>query len=280
MTWTVFLDYDGTLASEEGLAPNNREAILAARAAGAQVFIATGRPRCMMPEGTVEIVDGFIGSAGAYIEMDGVVHLDSGLAPETALRLLHQLENDGALWDFEAAQATYATPRCFALMQQLHESDHGMAFDLGEVLATMRVLDMENLSVETMPSVANAMVWRSDVSVFDTLTGTAGVPGYAEELEAVPSSVPGMGTVGGEFYARGVSKGSAVHWALHHLDLDVAHSVAVGDSYNDLPMLREVAYPIAVDGAPAEVLELARWTVPGPEAGGGVAEALQHVGIL
>ncbi len=50
--------------------------------------------------------------------------------------------------------------------------------------------------------------------------------------------------------------------------VDVGECVAIGDSHNDLPMLRAAGLAIAMEGAPPEVLEAADHVVPSVESDG------------
>ena len=58
------------------------------------------------------------------------------------------------------------------------------------------------------------------------------------------------------------NKGAAAARAAAMAGVDLDNSVAIGDSYNDLPMLRACGLAIAMDGAPREVLSAAQHVVP------------------
>lgn len=273
MTSSVFLDYDGTLAGAGGISPANREAIAAARAAGVRVFIATGRPRCMMPGDSLDIVDGFVGSAGAYIEIDGEVLADEGIPRGTALRLARQLEADGAVWSYDAADAVYTTPRSAERLRAWHASDHGLDFDVADILRNLHEVDMLGAAEDELPAVTKAVVWMSEVSVFDT------VQDHADVLGALPASVPGMAGQGGELFLRRITKATGMRRVLNHLGLAPELSIAVGDSHNDIAMLHAAGRSFAVRGAPEEVRAAAEAEV-GPPSAGGVGEALRLAGVL
>ena len=273
MKTSVFLDYDGTLAGAGGISAANREAIAEARRRGALVFIATGRPKCMMPGDSLDIVDGFVGSAGAYVEIDGEVLVDEGIPADTAHHLAQRLEADGAVWSYDSAEAIWASPRSAQQLRAWHDSDHGLDFDVADILRHLREVDLLGAPAETLPVVTKAVVWMSDVSVFKT------VEAYTDVLDALPASVPGMDGMGGELYLRHLSKATGMHRVLEHLGLDVAASIAVGDSHNDIPLLREAGRAFAVRGAPQVLRDLAEADVA-PPADGGVGEALRLAGVL
>ncbi len=74
--------------------------------------------------------------------------------------------------------------------------------------------------------------------------------------------------------AQGVDKGAGVRRLLKILDMDPAHVMAIGDNDNDIPMFREVGFPVAMGHAAAHVKAAAKWIAPDIHHDG-VAVALQ-----
>jgi Cof subfamily protein (haloacid dehalogenase superfamily) len=74
----------------------------------------------------------------------------------------------------------------------------------------------------------------------------------------------------------GVSKGSALLWVCRRLGIDPAAVVAFGDGANDIELLEEAGYGVAIDTADAALLAHACATVPPPERDG-VAAFLEAV---
>jgi hypothetical protein len=66
----------------------------------------------------------------------------------------------------------------------------------------------------------------------------------------------------------GVSKGSALEWVCDRVSIDPAHVVAFGDGANDIELLRDAGFGVAIEGADQILLEEADATVPGPEHDG------------
>lgn len=71
----------------------------------------------------------------------------------------------------------------------------------------------------------------------------------------------------------GANKGSALKKAAEILGIPCSEIAAFGDSLNDLPMLRESGYPVAVGNAEKEVKEIAKYIAKKPD-GEGLLEAL------
>jgi Cof subfamily protein (haloacid dehalogenase superfamily) len=72
-----------------------------------------------------------------------------------------------------------------------------------------------------------------------------------------------------------VDKGDALRFVANHLSIDMKDVVAIGDSWNDAPLLRAAGMGIAMGSAPKELLDLAHGVV-GDVAADGVAEAIDR----
>jgi hypothetical protein len=79
-----------------------------------------------------------------------------------------------------------------------------------------------------------------------------------------------------EFLAPGVSKGLGVRWLARRLNVPLAQCLAVGDQYNDLEMISEVGYGVAMPSAPAAVRAAARFVAP-PVAEEGAAQMIERL---
>lgn len=72
-----------------------------------------------------------------------------------------------------------------------------------------------------------------------------------------------------------VDKGEALKFVANHLGIDLADVLAVGDSWNDAPLLRAAGFGVAMGSAPAELREVAGAMVA-DVANDGVAEAIER----
>ena len=66
----------------------------------------------------------------------------------------------------------------------------------------------------------------------------------------------------------GVSKGSALEWVCDRISIEPTHVVSFGDGANDIELLRDAGFGVAVEGADQILLDEADATVPGPEHDG------------
>jgi Cof subfamily protein (haloacid dehalogenase superfamily) len=66
----------------------------------------------------------------------------------------------------------------------------------------------------------------------------------------------------------GVSKGSALEWVCDRISIEPAHVVSFGDGANDVELLRDAGFGVAIEGADQILLHEADATVRGPEHDG------------
>ena len=81
-------------------------------------------------------------------------------------------------------------------------------------------------------------------------------------MSVILASLPYNGLWAVDFTRSGVDKGSGVARMGAMLGVDPANIACVGDSYNDLPMMKVCGLPIAMGGSPPELQELASHVAP------------------
>ncbi|WP_233858460.1 Cof-type HAD-IIB family hydrolase [Paraburkholderia sp. HD33-4] len=79
-----------------------------------------------------------------------------------------------------------------------------------------------------------------------------------------------------EINALGVSKGTALRALQAQLGVSPEETVAIGDSYNDVPMFEAAGYAIAMGNGVDAVKGIANWVTTTNDEGG-VADAIQHL---
>ncbi len=120
-------------------------------------------------------------------------------------------------------------------------------FPMNELSGRQRIVDYEQLWNEP----ATRVIVRApgvDVSHFDAVVQAMG-------LQDVTYSIGYTAWL--DLTGPGVSKGSALEELRVHLDVNAAHTVAVGDGANDLDMLRWAARSAAMGNAPEAVKAVA-----------------------
>ena len=78
-----------------------------------------------------------------------------------------------------------------------------------------------------------------------------------------------------DFTRKGVNKGSALRAMCELIGIRSSQTIAVGDSFNDAPLMATAGFGIAMGNAPKEVREAARYSVPTVEEDG-LAHAIER----
>ena len=94
-------------------------------------------------------------------------------------------------------------------------------------------------------------------------------------MSVILASLPYNGLWAVDFTVKGVDKGSGIARMGKMLGVEPSEMACVGDSYNDLPMLRACGLPIGMGGAPEEIRAAAKLTAP-PVDENGLAYAIER----
>ena len=95
------------------------------------------------------------------------------------------------------------------------------------------------------------------------------------ELETVKVWLPYNKLWAVDFTRKGVSKGKALQAMCQIQNISASQTIAVGDSFNDIPMLETAGMGIAMGNSPQEVREAARHIAP-PVEEDGLAHAIER----
>ena len=250
----IFLDVDGTLIDDYGRVPDSAvRAVGEARRNGHLVFLCTGRSMIELSPGVLDVgFDGFVVASGAYVQVGSDVLEHKRLTPEAVRHVADYFDARGGGYYFQANDGVYASPQARDLLGSIvtaavaadpafDEVDHGL----------LRYVD--TIIVDSDPY---AMPITKAI-YFDAGATIDGIRAEFTDFEVVPSSVTVFGTSAGEMMIPGVHKASGIDVLLHHVGIDLADTIAIGDSYNDLEMLEHVAVGIAMGDAPQAVKDIA-----------------------
>lgn len=234
----IISDFDGTLfRSDYTIDERTIQTVRQFVEQGGVFVISSGRPlqsilKIAKELGLKGLVCAFNGAVIADVETGQVLYQKSFSPTETA-SLCKTLEEEGLYMQIYELDRYYASERTAYL--EKYESvvgdkaivcDEPMPeFVLQKGISSIKVLTM----VE--PSNRNALMERLEEKLGDRSTVTSGAP-YLIEM-----------------CVKGVTKGAAVEFLSKYYEIPIENMVAIGDSPNDLPMLRLVGKGIAVKNA-------------------------------
>src|SRR5699024_246587 len=174
-------------------------------------------------------------------------------------------------FSLETPEALLCTPRS---ARELHARVRPPLPEDGVGNGLQDLLDAISLPEDlATASFAKISLWGSPIRV-EQLAAEIG-----PEVGALPNSITDD-TSSGELHLRAVDKADGVREVAAHLGMDRASAVGIADGMNVLGMLRVTGTALAVDGAPAAVLEAADGVgVPGPLEHG-IVTACERLGML
>jgi len=269
----IFLDFDGTYADHGVVPAGHVNAVRAVRAAGHRVFLCTGRPRSTIPGSVLAELDGFVASAGGYVDVGGKVLADHRFPAHLAAATVSILDQHDVAYLLEAPEAIYGPPgvdrRVAALLvKHLPPSNSSEREGPLDILAALRM--SADLTVASF----------AKITCFDSPVPMASlVEPIGPEVGALPSSLPDMGDSAGEIHLNSVHKAVGMKLVTEHLGVEQAQVIAIGDGLNDVEMLEYAGVGVAIEGSDPRVLAAADHVAPGPHLEG-LKAAFAQLGLL
>lgn len=255
------IDLDGTLVGRDLIIrPRVREAITAARAAGVAGCIVTGRMfRAALPYAReLEFEQPIICYQGAAIVDPSTDEVLQHLALENALvlEISAQVLKDGMHLQLYANDQFYvqAENQFSKLYAQLSAV---RPIHVPSLLEKFRFSDATKAVVIDDPQRAEVYAQRLQSLFGSRAYITRSYPEFVEILN------------------RKVDKGEGLKFVIDQMGIDRSRVVAIGDSWNDAPLLKAAGFGIAMASAPPELLAIADAVVP-DVAHDGVADAIEN----
>lgn len=247
--YVIFLDIDGTVYCGGAISAGNRAAIRLAQEAGHKVCINTARSPGDIPEKIRNVHwDAIVASIGCHIVADGRTLLAVRIPPEEAAGLFDELTAAGIGTMIEGDRALLCNP-LYA------DPDHCTVLSSGSEM--LRRFPDEAIAKFFMPGVLPQAVQDSLSARYQFFQHR----NYAE------------------FSVKGYSKATGMLPVLQRFGADTAHCIAMGDSVNDLDMLRAAGISVAMGDADERVKAVCTH-ITCNAADDGVAAALRELLML
>lgn len=257
----LFFDIDGTLLDEkEGIVPDSTvRALHRAKEMGHLIFLCTGRCKAIWPKDILEIgFDGVVGGCGTNIYYHGEELLHATLEPTLQKEIAGDLSAfhiDGVLEGQSAAyfRRDYWMPVVKAIFEE-----NGTFSSECQLFWEDASLDFDKMALWFDESSDMAAFKKKYEDRFDFILRD---PTF---YEVVP---------------KGYSKATGIEFLCEHLEIDRAHTVGVGDSTNDLPMLAYTGISIAMGSGNPDIFSSVDY-VTAPVMEDGIEKALKHYHLI
>ncbi|MBQ8506186.1 MAG: HAD family phosphatase [Clostridia bacterium] len=251
----IFSDIDRTILPAKGnISPATAKAVADCRARGVEFVVASGRwyPAAkLISEGQLGVRDGYmiICNGGAVVRSDGSPLMEWGMS-DAEVKAVYDI-----LWPEKVMMTAYVRNAIFRL-----RGEYLTVFSLPEVgffseNAAYEVVDGDHARFvsEGMRHPYKMEAYSDDFALLARLR---------EKLSAAGLQVNSSFPCNLEIMGSGMGKGAAVRWLTQHLGFSAEQTMGFGDYTNDIPMLENVGWPVAVDNACDEVKKICRMVAP------------------
>ncbi|MDO4796452.1 MAG: HAD family hydrolase [Coriobacteriales bacterium] len=264
MRYVVFLDLDNTFWTEEGVPDSALEAIRRAQANGHRVFSNTGRSRGECRELLRYGLDGRCYAAGAEVFFGEQKLVDHPLGVAMSHTMMAALDVGKGILIAEGGDRTY-----------IRAYDQDYFQDLYDLMAKANDPFIDHPDISCMSAADHAQIYKYSLFM------AGGVP---EEIKAaIPEGyVPTTMGDATEFTNKNISKATAlntVRSALEEIDGVTYQTMALGDSGNDLSMLRMADVSVCMGNGTDEAKAVADY-VTKPIDEDGLFCAFEHFGLI
>jgi hydroxymethylpyrimidine pyrophosphatase-like HAD family hydrolase len=290
----IAIDMDGTLLNSSArISPRNLAALHLAEAAGVEPVIATGRRHCyamhVLRDLPLAASNALISSNGAVIRTFGHHLLHRSYMPLETARWLCAHAGDfrsSLVLTFDTVDET-GEDSCGALVSELthdlHDSiNQWMLANQRYIQHVDRIEDALHGDPPIQMMICGGIDRMSQAEALlrqDPRVSAVGEPSTDRtEITLHRTSYPQRDLSIVDILPAGCSKASALEHLLHLRGLTTTDLMAIGDNWNDLPMLELAAHPVLMANAPTDLKALAHsrhWTIAPTNDNDGVAHAIE-----
>lgn len=250
----IFLDVDGTIVANHGkMTDRVKEAITLARDNGHKLFICTGRNKTGIRNELQEVeFDGFIASAGSYIEVDNeVVHsryYDSKLVKKAC----EVFDQNNIVYNYECTDITYMS----AKMMEFFVGGNNEGASNSE-LERLKAEQSDKFNVRDMAEYDGRGIHKISFIAMNQKDFDNAYQALKDDFHFVVHEIFGSANINGEIMSKLDNKGTGVNRAIEYLNIDIKDTIGFGDSMNDYEMIDAVACGVVMDNGSDQLKTIA-----------------------
>jgi len=266
----IALDLDGTLLdSDKQLSDENRQALERAANEGIEIVPATGRFYKGMPQIIRELpfVHYVISINGAqvYSVKDGKTVCGSEIPWQRAVSVMQRFDELPVIYDCYRDGWGWMTKEFYDKAEKFSASPHNL-----EMIRTLRtpVPELKENIKEVAHGVQKIQAFFNDMDL------------RAEMLKTLPEEFPDLVVTTSipnniEINSKEATKGIAIKKLADYFNIPLSQTMAFGDDYNDITMLKAAGIGVAMGNAGNEIKRAADYVTDNCDSSG-VAKAINH----
>lgn len=250
----IFLDVDGTIVANHGYMTDRvKLAITKARQNGHKVFICTGRNKTGIRKELEEVeFDGFIASAGSYIEIDGEVIHSRYLDSKLVKKAVSVFKHNNIMHNFECTDITYMSAK---MMDFFVGGDDNKKTN--SELERLKAEQNDKFNVREMNEYDNRGIHKISFIATSNEDYQNSVKELADDFHFIVHELFGNAHINGEIMSKLDNKGSGINKVIDYLNIDIKDTIAFGDSMNDYEMIDAVECGVVMENGSEELKKIA-----------------------
>ena len=243
----IFLDVDGTLVNFMGEIPESAVcALKKAQANGHKIMLATGRQKSQIHKFLFEKIDfdGMVASSGAYIEYGGKVIFESRPSREKLSQMIDFFDKYKIPYFLQSTDRLIALRWCYDQIYAHFESEGAGKVTLDSVFGNTEIVE----DPKALECVEKAAYYYSPLSI-EEVRAELGDYYYVVSY----SLGSGQSLYHGEITFDGVNKAVGIEKFMAAVGAPMKNSIAVGDSGNDLEMIKAAGVGVCMGNGSDDV---------------------------
>lgn len=259
----VFLDLDDTLWRWHQVCSSAKESIIQAHRNGHKIFINTGRTKCEVPLKPLEglPIDGYCFSAGSEILIENKQVLYKPLKANIVKSLMNLIETHDLGMSLEGSKKTFQNEFNYQLFKQFAKDDRTGA----GLMIHHRLNEIRDEDFNQIMKVSIHHEEGYDISKL--------IKNLPKDLIFTPFK-----NTGGEITDKAFNKATAIQFVKAYYQTN-EKTMAIGDSDNDITMLKEADISIAMGNGNDRVKEISNYTTTTID-NDGIKNAFKHYELI
>lgn len=255
---------DGTLLnSQNQISQRTREAIKKAEKQGIHIVIATGRilKSALHYAKSLKLKDSLVACNGAIIvdEFENIIY-EQALGKDKVMHIIDLAKSENIYFHFYDKTSFYSNIRSEEVLKFYNEGSKTMDIDVNIFNTTKEIMEIKDLNVYKFIFIDNN---RDKLKNFRH---------KIEKIENIETSSSWENNI--EVMKSNVSKGRALENLCKKLNINPKQVIAIGDSENDLSMLKFAGLGVAMDNA-SDKIKLASDYITSSNDQDGVARVIE-----
>ena len=274
-----FFDIDGTLVGfgKMELLPSTQTALAAAKQAGHQLFICTGRSVMQVPGWLkTDTFDGIVASAGANVYYHGKEIFLQPIAEDIVRRSADLFLEHRIPFVLQGKKYNYIAKSMYREIIEALAAKGSFSVAAVEKLFgdCVQTGDTPTSEVAAEGDAVLSMMYERAIFDHETMREKLG-----PALKVNPSSFNKPDPYSGEITQAGITKATGIQTVMDYLGLPREETAAFGDGYNDIEMLTFAGTGVAMGDAP-DAVKASADIVAEPLEADGLYLAMQKMNLL